>query len=151
MHRRRLPIPLAGLAGSYLALTATALTAAEATAPDLRGEWKMEADAIVVGRAPHHPADAAPPAEGTKPRLRAFTGTMRVVGQEGDRFWGVIDSPAASDEFVGMFTGDGGRFIRVDVDGFAEGELGGDGMIRYCYRHVTSDSRVVSCGTATRR
>ena len=49
-----------------------------------------------------------------------------------------------------MFTGVDGRFIRVDVDGFAEGELGEDGAIRYRYRHVTPASRVVSCGTAMR-
>ncbi len=75
---------------------------------------------------------------------------MRVEGQEGERFWGVIESPNASEEFIGMFTGVGGRFIRIDVDGFAEGELGEDGTIRYCYRHVTPNSRVVSCGAATR-
>ena len=75
---------------------------------------------------------------------------MRVEGQEGERFWGTIESPTASEEFIGMFTGVDGQFIRVDVDGFAEGELGEDGAIRYCYRHVTPASRVASCGTAMR-
>jgi hypothetical protein len=125
--------------------------AAAAAAPDVRGEWAISGKAIVVGAAPQHPADAPPPAAGQEPRLREFGGTMRVEGQEGERFWGVIESPVAPEPFVAMFTSEGGRFVQVDVDGFTEGELGEDGTIRYCYRHVTQESRVVSCGTATRR
>jgi hypothetical protein len=33
----------------------------------------------------------------------------------------VIESPVAPEPFVAMFTGEGGRFVRVDVDGFTEG------------------------------
>jgi hypothetical protein len=135
-----------------LGLAAGGVASTAAAAPDVRGEWAISGKAIVVGAAPQHPAEAPPPAEGTKPRLREFSGTMRVEGQEGgERFWGVIESPVAPEPFVAMFTGEGGRFVRVDVDGFTEGEFGEDGTIRYCYRHVTAGLRVVSCGTATRR
>ena len=111
MRSLSLPMPLANLAAGCLVVSATAAAAAT---PDMR-------DAIVVGGAPNHPADAPPPAVGTKPRLRAFAGTMRVEGQEGERFWGTIESPTASEEFIDMFTGVAGRFIRVDVDGLRTG------------------------------
>jgi hypothetical protein len=147
MPSRRPRMPLAGLAAACLVSGATAAAAAS---PDLRGTWRMEAAAIVKGAVPFHPADAPPPAEGTKPRLRPFTGTLRMVGQDGARFWGVVENEFASEELIGSFTGEGGRFIMVDVDGMFEGEFLDDGMIRYCYRHVTPTSGVVSCGTMTR-
>jgi hypothetical protein len=128
----------------------TGASAADAAAPDLRGTWKVESSAIVVGDAPHHPAAAPPAAEGTKPRLRPFTGTFRIDGQEGGRFWGTTVSPATSEDFIGSFTGEGRRFVMVDTDGFFEGSLGENGVIHFCYRHTTPTSRVVSCGTATR-
>lgn len=142
MHRPGKPMPLAAIAGCCVLLT----TAAAAAAPDIRGTWAISGHAIVVGAAPTHPAT-----EGSGPRLRPFADTMRVEGQEDQHFWGSIESETAREEFIGMFTGVGSTFIRVDFDGFAEGELHADGTIRYCYRHVTAGSRVVSCGTATRR
>jgi hypothetical protein len=63
-----------------------AISTAAVAAPDVRGEWATSGKAIVVGAAPQHPAGAPPPAEGTKPRLREFGGTMRVEGQESERF-----------------------------------------------------------------
>ena len=85
------------------------------------------------------------------PRLRHVSMTLRVDGQEGERFWGVSTNADATEDFIGSFTGEpGGRFLYVDVDGFMEGTVGADGTMRYCYRHVTPTSRVISCGTATR-
>ena len=77
MRRPSLPLTLASLAAGCLVVSATAAAAAT---PDMRGTWAINGNAIVVGGAPNHPADAPPPAVGTKPRLRAFTGTMRVEG-----------------------------------------------------------------------
>ncbi len=132
-------------------VTSAGADAADAAAPDMRGTWKVDGSAIVAGATPHHPADAPPPAAGTKPRLRPFVGTLRVDGQEGDRFWGTgVSQTAASEDFIGSFTGEGRRFVAADSDGFFEGSVGEDGVIRYCYRHTTSASRVVSCGTARR-
>jgi hypothetical protein len=140
-------MPLAGLAAGCLVLGATAAAAA---APDMRGTWRMEANVILEGALPHHPADAPPPAEGMAPRLRRLSGTLRVEGQEGDRLWGTFATEYASEPFIGILTGEGGRFLYVDTDGFLEGTVGEDGTMRYCYRQVTPTSRVAACGTATR-
>jgi hypothetical protein len=126
-------------------------TMAAAASPDLRGTWKVEGDSIVGGASPFHPANAPPAAQGMVPRLRHVSMTLRVDGQEGERFWGVSANADATEDFIGSFTGEpGGRFLYVDVDGFMEGTVGADGTMRYCYRHVTPTSRVISCGTATR-
>jgi hypothetical protein len=145
------------LTSAWLAVSAAALaasaeaSAADTAAPDIRGTWRVEGSAIVVGDAPHHPAAAPPTAKGTKPWLRPFVGTFRIDGQEGARFWGTTVSPAASEDFIGTFTGgEGRRFVVVDPDGFFEGSLGEDGVIHYCYRHTTPTSSVASCGTAIR-
>jgi hypothetical protein len=148
MRRPRLPAPCAGLAAGCLVLGATGAVAAT---PDMQGTWRQEATAIVTGAGGHHPADAPPPAEGQKPRLRPFVGTLRVTGQEGERFWGTVESPPFKEDIIGIFTGEaGGRFLYVDTDGFAEGSVGEDGTARYCYWHVTATSRVISCGIMTR-
>jgi hypothetical protein len=147
MRRSLPPTSCAGLAAGCLVLGATAAAAAP---PDLRGTWKVEGDSIVVGAAPFHPANAPPVAQGTTPRLRHASLTLRVDGQEGERFWGVATNAHAGEDFIGSFTGEAGRFLLVDVDGFMEGTVGADGTMRYCYRHITPASRVISCGTGTR-
>ena len=147
MRRLLLPAFCVGLAAGCFVLGATAAVAAS---PDLRGTWGVEGDSIVEGAAPFHPANASPAAQGMAPRLRHVTLTLRVDGQEGERFWGVATNADATEDFIGSFTGEpGGRFLLVDVDGFMEGTVGADGIMRYCYRHVTPTSRVISCGTAT--
>src|SRR5215207_7382938 len=76
----------AGLAGCILLTTALEAVAADPGAPDMKGTWRMEAKAIVAGTGAHWPAEVPPPAEGDKPRLGDFKGTMQVTGQEGGRF-----------------------------------------------------------------
>ena len=74
----------------------------------------------MTGAGAHHPAHAPPAADegGStwKPRLRTFGGTMRIDGQEGERFWGTLESPYYREDLVGTFTGEGGRFLMVDSD-----------------------------------
>ena len=136
----------AGLAAGCLGLGPSAAAAP----PDLRGTWRVEGNGIAEGPAPFHPANAPPVAQGMAPRLRHVSLTLRVDGQEGERFWGVATNADASEDFIGSLTGEAGRFLLVDVDGFMEGTVGADGTMRYCYRHVTPTSRVISCGTGTR-
>ena len=148
MRRALLSTYYVSLATGCLVLGATP---AVAVSPDLRGTWKVEGDSIVGGASPFHPTNASPPAQGMAPRLRHVSMTLRVDGQEGERFWGVSTNADATEDFIGSFTGEpGGRFLYVDVDGFLDGTVGADGTMHYCYRHVTPTSRVISCGTATR-
>jgi hypothetical protein len=147
MRRSLLLTSCGGLAAGCLVL---GVTAAAAAPPDLRGTWRVEGNSIVEGASPFHPANAPPAPQGMAPRLRHVSMTLRVDGQEGERFWGVATNPDASEDFIGSFTGEAGRFLLVDVDGFMEGTVGADGTMRYCYRHVTPTSRVISCGTGTR-
>ena len=147
MRRLLLPAFCIGLAAGCLVLGATMAAAAS---PDLHGTWRVEGDGIVEGASPFHPTNASP-AQGMAPRLRHVSMTLRFDGQEGERFWGAATNADASENFIGSFTGEpGGRFLLVDVDGFMEGTVGADGTLRYCYRHITPASRVISCGTATR-
>ena len=157
MPRRRSWAPRCGLAaaGSCLVLAAAgaALAADPAAVPDMVGTREVDTPVVVAGAGAHHPVNAPPAAEGGrtwKPRLRTFTGTMRVVGQEGERFWGTLESPYYREDPVGVFTGESGRFLMVDSDGFHEGEVTGPGRIRYCYRQNDLDLKVVGCGTMTK-
>lgn len=144
--------PRTALAGLALcaASAAPALAADPAAAPDMRGTWKVEGSAIVTGAGGHHPADAEPRAENTQPRLRRFDGTLRITGQEGARFWGTLASPAQTEDFIAIFTGEGGRFVGVDSDGFHDGEVVAPGSARFCYRHAVPTLHVVACTTMTR-
>jgi len=150
MGHRHLPRFLTGFAAGCLAVAAAAWPAPAAAAPDVRGTWKLHGAAIVAGAGAHHPADAPPPAEGGKPRLRTSEITLRVTGQEGARFWGTVASRSYQEDLIGIFTGEGGRFSYVDTDGVLEGTLGEDGTIRYCYRQNAPALRVISCGTGRR-
>jgi hypothetical protein len=153
MRRRRLPItPVASLAAvcSLAPLLGAAPAAAQQSAStDLRGTWKVQSTAIVTGEGQHHPA-GAPAAQAGNAHLRDVTGTLRIAGQEGDRFWGTFESAAYREDVIGTLTGEGGRFLAVDADGFYEGSVAEPGRLRFCYRHVKSTSRVVCCGTAAR-
>jgi hypothetical protein len=138
---------LAGLSLCFVAAFAAAANAA----PDLVGTWQVETPVIVTGAGAHHPTNAPPPAEADKPRLRDFAGTFTVVGQEGDRFWGTLETPYYREELVGVFTGEDDRFLMVDSDGFHQGRVVAPGQIRYCYQQNTPDLRVAGCGTMTKQ
>jgi hypothetical protein len=152
--RREPPVltVLAGLAALGAAAVAHGAAAAAAV-PDMVGTWKVETSVIVTGAGAHHPVNAPPPVEGGstwKPRLRTFTGTMRIAGQEGERFWGTLESPYYREDLVGIFTGEDSRFLMVDSDGSHDGVVTAPGRIRYCYRQNSPDLRVAGCGTMTR-
>ena len=152
MRGPRSPRPLAGLAAACALvplLGAAPAAAQQSTITDLRGTWKVQSTAIVTGEGKHHPG-GAPAAQAGNARLRDFTGTLRIAGQEGERFWGTFESAAHREDVTGILTGEGGRFLAVDADGFYEGSVAEPGRLRYCYRHLSSTSRVVCCGTGTR-
>jgi hypothetical protein len=150
MPHQRLAALLAGIAAGIVLATAAVAAAADTAAPDIRGTWRLEAKAIVLGAGQHHPADPGERIEPGKPRLRKLAPTLRITGQEGERFWGAIESPAYKEDFVGAFTGEGRGFIGVDSDGFYQGNVGEDGVVSYCYQHTTPESRLVACGTGRR-
>ena len=145
MRHPRLSAFCVGLVVGYFVLGATEAVAAS---PDLRGAWKETASSGARHLPPGQRLASGP---GYGPASRHVSMTLRVDGQEGERFWGVSTNADATEDFIGSFTGEpGGRFLYVDVDGFMEGTVGADGTMHYCYRHVTPTSRVISCGTATR-
>ena len=137
---------------SALLLGGPALAQAQAQdqqPPDMRGRWKVETLTIVVGAGAHHPSTAAPPLEPGKPRLRDFTGTLQIDGQEGPRFWGTLESPAYKEGVIGIFSGEDQRFVMVDSDGFHQGQVVAPGRIRYCYMQNDLALKVAGCGTMT--
>ena len=153
-HRRRIhrgfALTMALAAGLGLCAASAASFAADPAVPDLRGTWKVEGEAIVTGAGGHHPGNAEPKAEGNKPRLRKFDATLTITGQEGVRFWGTLSSPAQTEDIIGTFTGDGGRFVAVDSDGYHSGEALASGSIHDCYQQADPTYHVAACWTATR-
>ena len=144
-HARLIPAALAGLA----LLAGRPAAADEPAWPAVTGTWSVEESAVVIGANEHFPTPGYP---GVAPRLLDYRGTLRVAGQRDRRFWGTMEERAGrGEDVIGIFTGEGRRFLMVDEDGVIEGEMSGDGgTMRYCHRHVSPTARVASCGTATR-
>jgi hypothetical protein len=150
MHYHHPQAALAGLAACAVLLAPVGPAAG--AAPDIRGTWHLQGAVVVTGAGQHYPAEGPASAEGAAPRLRPFDGTLQIVGQEGDRFWGTVASANYREDLVGIFTGEGeGRkFLYVDTDGFGEGSVTSAGTLRVCYRHINPTSRLAGCSTATR-
>jgi hypothetical protein len=119
--------------------------------PNLVGSWKVETPVVFTGNGAHHPTDAPQTGGSGQPHLRDFTGTFTVVGQEGDRFWGTLETPYYKEDLIGVLTGEEGRFLMVDSDGFHQGRVLGPGEIRYCYQQNSPELRVAGCGKMTKQ
>lgn len=120
----------------FAILLPTMVVAAET--PDLKGDWVGTTQPIVAGHGgPHWPAN-----RGTwdKPALVERAMTIRIVGQDGRRFWGksivgadkALGAEATEEPFVGTLAPDGTSFIIADTDGYFSGRITGT-TLSYCY------------------
>jgi hypothetical protein len=134
-------------AAAVLATTTVAL--AQAT-PDLKGIWSGKWKSVVLGNNPHHP-----PGTADAPRVREFTFTYEIEGQDGRVLWGKAWSDTAQKEpFVATITWDGKTITGADTDGTISMRIGGRNRLDICYVHPAtspSQSMVASCGTLQRQ
>jgi len=114
--------------------------------PSLLGTWIGTTEAVILGNPPHHARS------GDLHQVRSSTVelTFRIEGQEGRRFWGVVESPVDRQPFVGVFGHDGRSITGVSSGGQMLGRLTDAGSIEYCYARA-GEVLVAACNTLKRR
>ena len=116
-------------------------------APDLRGTWKGESEAIVWGKSTKH----QPPAEpADQARLISVPLTLTINKQDGRRFSATLSSPRANEVVVGVISRTGTIFI-ADDDGTDYVTLLGPDKIEICHLHATTETRNAACAELTRQ
>jgi hypothetical protein len=128
------------------ALLAAAPAAAQG-APDLRGTWKGESEAIIWGTPiKHHPS-----AQQTDPaRLINVPFTLKIDKQDGRRFSASLSSQRANETLVGVISRTGTIFI-ADDDGTNYATLLGPDRMEICHLRSGTKTRIASCAEFTRQ
>ena len=92
-----------GVAAAGLFMT-SAVSIAQDTGgyPDMRGQWKGTAQAVVTGGGPHNRIDGTPGE--TRTHNQEFTPNM--TRQEGPKFWGELVSKDEVTKKLGVFASD---------------------------------------------
>jgi hypothetical protein len=131
---------------ALFALFATTPVAAQ-NAPDLRGTWKGESEAIIWGKASKH----QPPADSTdQARLLSVPLTLTIAKQDGRRFSATLSSPRASELLVGIISRTGTIFM-ADDDGTDYATLLGPDKIEICHLRSDTETRHAACAELTRQ
>jgi hypothetical protein len=124
-----------------------ATPAAAQSAPDLRGTWKGESEAIIWGKASKH----QPPADSTdQARLLSVPLTLTIAKQDGRRFSATLSSPRASELLVGIISRTGTIFM-ADDDGTNYATLLGPDKIEICHLLSDTETRHAACAELTRQ
>jgi hypothetical protein len=133
---------------ALLALFALFATPAAAqNAPDLRGTWKGESEAIIWGKANKH----QPPAEPTdQARLVTVPLTLTIDKQDGRRFSATLSSSRANELLVGVISRTGTIFM-ADDDGTDYATLLGPDKIEICHLLSGAETRHAACAELTRQ
>src|SRR5438045_924749 len=101
--------------------------------PDMKGAWTGTGKTIVMGPAPHHKDNPDAKSVGDV-RLSEMKFTITVDGQQDNRFWGNIASPARTEPIIGAFAADGKRFRIVLRDsGMLDGTMSGADSFEVLY------------------
>ena len=124
-----------------------ATPAAAQSAPDLRGTWKGESEAIIWGKASKH----QPPADSTdQARLLSVPLTLTIAKQDGRRFSATLSSPRASELLVGIISRTDTIFM-ADDDGTNYATLLGPDKIEICHLLSDTETRHAACAELTRQ
>jgi hypothetical protein len=127
-------------------LVLAVLTAASASAqtallsPDLRGTWKGETEAIIMGNAGSH----HPPVQVPEPQLTSVALTLTIDRQEGRRFAGTLASARSREVILGVVSRTGTLFM-ADDDGYDFATLLGEDRMELCNLHADTSGRVAFC------
>lgn len=130
------------LAVLALAVLITASAAAQTAplSPDLRGTWKGETEAIVMG----NPGSHHPPVQAPEPQLTSVALTLTIDRQEGRRFAGTLASARSREVILGVVSRTGTLFMAED-DSYDFATLLGPDRMELCNLHVEASGRVAFC------
>jgi hypothetical protein len=131
------------LAAALLGVAVSAVSAQDATIPDLKGAWTGKGKAVVFGTNAYHPGQKG---KAIAPRVREITATHIVEGQDGRVAWGRSSTTEADRKelFVWALTNDNRSIIGADLDGYFRITLITPDRMEKCYVHNgTSPSRSV--------
>jgi hypothetical protein len=136
--------PITGFLILAASLALTPAAAADDAWPDLTGEWAGTSESVVRGDPLHHEG-------GETPHLSEVAFTLKIEGQEGRRFWGVLVSPNDSEPVVGVIANDRQSIYLVDLDGYAVDTLIDDNTLEHCYLQANANVQVAACVDFTRQ
>ena len=84
-------------------------------------------------------------------RLRRQDYVFRIEGQEGRRFWGVMQAGQVNIPMLGSLSSDGKWIYIASRDGLIDGTVTGEDTIELCYRNVTPAVMMVGCADLQRQ
>ena len=137
-----------GVAAAGLFMT-SAVSIAQDTGgyPDMRGQWKGTAQAVVTGGGPHNRIDGTPGE--TRTHNQEFTPNM--TRQEGPKFWGELVSKDEVTKKLGVFASDKQTIYMVDdVGGHNIGKLIEPNKFEACYQRPGKDHMLAGCTVLSR-
>jgi hypothetical protein len=124
---------------------------ANAQSFDMKGTWTGTSKTIVSGPAGHHPPSVASKPAGNN-RLTELAFTTKIEGQEGNRVWGTISSPAATDPLIGVISPDGKQLrLIAKGKGVIEGTVVDPDTISIFYTEGHNDVAVAATNTWKRQ
>jgi hypothetical protein len=124
-------------------LMASAVSMAQDTGyPDMRGQWKGTAEAVVVGSGPHNRAGS----KLGEPRTSNQEFTLNITRQEGPKFWGELVSKDDVTTKLGVIASDRQTIYMVDnVGGHNTGKLIEPNKFEACYLRPGRDHALAGC------
>ena len=123
---------------------------AQTALPNLTGRWTVDTRSILIGKTPQWPGGVA----GEHTWLGHLSTTLIIEHETADLFWGEFIMPPVKQEILGVFTGDGTRFLISLKHGTGEGYVVSPTKIRWCYTQSQSKdipAQVAGCNDATRQ
>jgi hypothetical protein len=124
---------------------------AEDAIPNLIGEWSGTAEAVVIGSGGYRPGTKTledPPF--TDQRVFNYS----IKGQDGRRFWGVIESGSRTEPLAGAISLDGKTAYGADTDGSFHFAIRAADEIELCYTQAANGPTqqiVATCFLITRK
>lgn len=149
-HRRFKMRSWMRLAVIALGLGVPAMAHAQSPYPNLTGQWTADLRSIILGDTPQWP-DAV---HSKHAWLGHLTTTIQIEHETGDLFWGQFIMAGKPQEVLGVFTGDGTRFLISMRHGIGEGFVISPTHIRICYTQFQTQeihAQVAGCNDATRQ
>jgi hypothetical protein len=129
-------------AGGVLMTSVVSMAQSTGGYPDMRGQWKGTAEAVVVGSGAHNRTDSKP---GT-PRTSNQEFTLNITRQEGPKFWGELVSKDDVTTKLGVIASDKQTIYMVDsVGGHNVGKLIEPNRFEACYIRPGTDHMLTGC------
>ncbi|MFO1158160.1 MAG: hypothetical protein U1E60_04930 [Reyranellaceae bacterium] len=124
---------------------------ASAQSFDMKGTWTGTSKSIVSGLAGHHPGTVAAKPAGNN-RLTELPVTTKIEGQDGNRVWGTLSSPSATDPLIGVISPDGKQLrIVLKGRGVIEGTIVNPDTIEVFYTEDHNGVAVAATNTLKRQ